>query len=65
MVVNLPVIYKNKRQLKKKAKYQNVYIEHDLPVETRNFQATVRTVLKEIGSQNNFRFSGSRLVKKQ
>lgn len=58
-------IMKHKKNLKNSEKYKKVYVEHDLPMETRNFQATVRTVLKEIGSQNNYMFAGSRLVKKQ
>jgi hypothetical protein len=44
---------KNKRNLKNNRLYQNVYIENDLPYETRNIQAAVRTVLKEISSQKS------------
>jgi hypothetical protein len=54
-------IMKNKRNLKNNRLYQNVYIENDLPYETRNIQAAVRTVLKEISSQNNYRFVGKSL----
>ena len=54
-------IMKNKRNLKNNRLYQNVYIENDLPYETRNIQAAVCTVLKEISSQNNYRFVGKSL----
>lgn len=54
-------IMKNKRKLKNNRLYENVYIENDLPYVTRNIQAAVRTVLKEISSQNNYRFVGKSL----
>lgn len=57
-------IMKNKKSLRNIIKYSKVYIENDLPQETRNFQASVRTVLKEIGSEKSYRFSGNRLIKK-
>jgi len=55
-------IMKNKSKLKHSRNFSRVYIENDIPVETRNFQNTVRTVLKEIGKDKNFKFAGNRLL---
>ncbi|XP_071167347.1 fibronectin-binding protein PlpA-like [Mytilus edulis] len=57
-------IMKNKSKLKHSRSYDKVYIENDIPLETRNFQNTVRTVLKEMGKEKNFRFAGNRLIPK-
>lgn len=58
-------IMKNKRNLRSNRKYKDVYIENDSPIETRNFQATVRTVFKEIVTKNSYRFPGNRLIKNE
>lgn len=58
-------IFKNKRNLKNNPAYKKVYIDNDLPVETRMFQGNVRTLLKEIGKENELVFVGNRLVQKR
>jgi hypothetical protein len=50
---------------KNKQAYRNVYIDNDLPVETRMFQGNVRTLLKEIGKANEMMFVGNKLVHKR
>ncbi|CAC5380484.1 unnamed protein product [Mytilus coruscus] len=40
---------KNKPKLKSSRQFEKVYIENDIPLETRNFQNATRTVLKELG----------------
>ena len=58
-------IMKNKSKLKHSRSYDKVlYIENDIPMETRNFQNTVRSVLKDMGKEKNFRFAGNRLIPK-
>ena len=58
-------IMKNKSKLKQNRQFDQVYIENDLPVETRNFQNAVRTVLKEMGKDKKYMFAGSRLLTKR
>ncbi|CAC5399360.1 unnamed protein product [Mytilus coruscus] len=48
-------IFKKKNKLKDNRKYSNVYIENDRSVETRNLQASLRTVLKEIGKEKDYK----------
>lgn len=55
---------KNKVKLKSSRQYDRVYIENDMPTETRNFQNAVRTVLKELGKEKNYTFAESRLIPK-
>lgn len=57
-------IFKKKNKLKDNRKYSNVYIENDKSVETRNLQASLRTVLKEIGKEKDYKIVGNRLIKK-
>jgi hypothetical protein len=57
-------IMKNKAKLKSSRQYDRVYIENDMPTETRNFQNAVRTVLKELGREKNYTFAESRLIPK-
>ncbi|CAC5421035.1 unnamed protein product [Mytilus coruscus] len=56
---------KLKAKLKNNRLYANVYIENDMSPETRNFQSTVRTVLKEMGKEKNSKFVGNRLLPKE
>lgn len=58
-------IFKQKCHLKNKPAYRKVYIDNDLPVETRMFQGNVRTLLKEIGKENEMMFVGNKLVHKR
>ena len=58
-------IMKNKSKLKHSRNHSKVYIENDIPLETRNVQNTVRTVLREVGKDKDNIFSGNRLVPKQ
>jgi len=50
-------IMKNKSKLKHSRNHSKVYIENDIPLETRNFQNTVRTVLREMGKDKAYRFT--------
>jgi hypothetical protein len=47
-------------RVKNKQAYRNVYIDNDLPVETRMFQGNIRTLLKEIGKENEMVFVGNK-----
>ncbi|VDI82492.1 Hypothetical predicted protein [Mytilus galloprovincialis] len=58
-------IMKNKRKLKTVKKYENIYIDNDQSYETRNLQASFRTVLREMGKEKDYKIVGNRLVKKQ
>ena len=55
-------IFKQKRHLKNKPAYRKVYIDNDLPVESRMFQGNIRTLLKKIGKENEMMFAGNKLV---
>lgn len=60
---NKSKIMKNKRKLRANRVYENVYINNDQPAESRNIQASIRTVLKELGKDKDYKFVGTRLVK--
>ncbi|CAC5402558.1 unnamed protein product [Mytilus coruscus] len=60
---NKSKIMKNKRKLRANRVYENVYINSDQHVESRNIQASIRTVLKELGKDKDYKFVGTRLVK--
>ncbi|CAC5390273.1 unnamed protein product [Mytilus coruscus] len=51
---NKSKIMKNKRKLRANRVYENVYINNDQPVESRNIQASIRTVLKELALTETF-----------
>lgn len=55
-------IFSNKRQLKNTNTYKNVYINNDLPIETRIHQSNMRTLLKEVGKEREMFFIGNKLV---
>lgn len=57
-------IFKKKKDLKKSRKYDKVYIDNDMPLETRIHQNNMRTLLKELGKERSFTFSGNRLTKR-
>jgi len=58
-------ILKKKASLRGHRSYQKVYIENDLPADTRNFQHSIRTVLRELGKENSYNLSGYRLLPKK
>lgn len=49
---------------RKSRNYSKVYIDNDMPLETRIFQGNVRTLLKEIGKDQDLMFVGNKLVQK-
>lgn len=49
-------IFKKKKELRKNRNYSKIYIYHDMPLETRIFQGNVRTMLKEIGKDQELMF---------
>ncbi|VDI73300.1 Hypothetical predicted protein [Mytilus galloprovincialis] len=51
---NKSKIMKNKRKLRANRAYENVYINNDQPAESRNIQASIRTVLKELAITETF-----------
>ncbi|CAC5395428.1 unnamed protein product [Mytilus coruscus] len=61
---NKKEVMKNKSKLKSSRQFEKVYIENDMPLETRNFQNAMRTVLKEMGKDKDYKFAGSRLLAK-
>lgn len=58
-------IFSKKKQLKSKPKYKKVYIDNDLPIETRIHQSNMRALLKEVGKDQKMTFIGNRLVNKR
>jgi len=58
-------IFKKKKELRKSRNYSKVYIDNDMPLETRIFQGNVRTLLKEIGKDQELMFVGNKLVQKK
>ncbi|VDI48249.1 Hypothetical predicted protein [Mytilus galloprovincialis] len=62
---NKKEVMKNKSKLKSIRQFEKVYIENDMPLETRNFQNAMRTVLKEMGKDKDYKFAGSRLLAKR
>ncbi|VDI45625.1 Hypothetical predicted protein [Mytilus galloprovincialis] len=54
-------IMKNKRKLKTVKKYENIYIDNDQSYETRNLQASFRTVLREMGKEKDYKIELLRL----
>ncbi|VDI09228.1 Hypothetical predicted protein [Mytilus galloprovincialis] len=57
-------IFKKNKDLKESRKYDKVYIDNDMPLETRIHQNNMRTLLKELGKERSFTFSGNRLTKR-
>lgn len=57
-------ILKSKNLLRNGGKYNNVWIEADKPKEVRAMERNCRTLLKELGKENEYKFKGSTLVKK-
>ncbi|CAC5381001.1 unnamed protein product [Mytilus coruscus] len=56
-------IMKKKKELRKIQKYRNVYIESDIPYETRVANSNMRTILKEMGKLNDFKVYQGKLVR--
>ncbi|VDI20945.1 Hypothetical predicted protein [Mytilus galloprovincialis] len=56
-------IMEKKKELRKIQKYRNVYIESDIPYETRVANSNMRTILKEMGKLNEFKVSQGKLVR--
>jgi hypothetical protein len=56
-------ILKAKRMLKGSKNYNNVYIDNDLPADVRNTEASLRTILKELGKEKQYFARGTRLIK--
>ncbi|CAC5380375.1 unnamed protein product [Mytilus coruscus] len=56
-------IMEKKKELRKIQKYRNVYIESDIPYETRVANSNMRTILKEMGKLNDFKVSQGKLVR--
>ena len=53
-------VMKNKSKLKDSRRYQNVFVEHDLPKHQRVLNANIRTIVKTLGKQD-LQFEGSRV----
>lgn len=58
-------IFSQKRKLKNNTGYKKVYIDNDLPLETRIVQNNMRTIIKEMGKEQDMVFVGNRLVHKR
>ncbi|MCG8046074.1 MAG: hypothetical protein N0E48_10505 [Candidatus Thiodiazotropha endolucinida] len=54
-------LMKTKSALKKIDMYRRVYIENDYCSETRKTDANLRTILKEIGKNKQYRVEGGKL----
>lgn len=54
-------LMKSKSALKKTLLYKNVYIENDYCPETRKTDSNLRTILKEIGKDKQYRVEGGKL----
>ena len=54
-------LMKNKNSLKNVNKYKKVYIENDYSPETRNTDSNLRTILKEIGKDKQYRVAGGKI----
>lgn len=54
-------IMNKKRELKNSRRYENVFIEHDLPSGQRKLNSNLRTIVNTIG-QNKLLFKGSRIL---
>ena len=52
---------KNKKILKNVNKYKKGYIENDYSNETRNTDSNLRTILKEIGKDEQYRVAGGKV----
>lgn len=46
-------IFSQKRKLKNSAAYKKVYIDNDLPLETRIYQNNLRAIIKEMGKEQD------------
>ncbi|CAC5365731.1 unnamed protein product [Mytilus coruscus] len=56
--------FSQKCKLKINAAYKKVYIDNDLPLETRIVQNNMRTIIKEMGKEQDIVFVGNKLVHK-
>ena len=56
-------ILKSKKLLKGNKKYPDVYIDNDLPIEVRQTEASLRTLVKEMGKEKKYFVRGTRLIK--
>ena len=54
-------LMKNKNSLKNVNKYKKVYIENDYSPKTRNTDSNLRTILKEIGKDKQYRVAGGKI----
>ena len=54
---------KAKNSLKHIEKYKKVYIENDYAPETRNSDTNLRTILKEIGKDKQYRVAGGKFMR--
>ena len=54
-------LMKSKSSLKRTAAYKRVYIENDYCSETRKTDSSLRTILKEIGKNKQYRVEGGKL----
>ena len=57
-------IFKCKRQLRGNKVYPDVYINDDLPFELRQTEASLRTLVREMGKENQYTVRGARLITK-
>ena len=55
-------LMKSKSSLKKTAAYKRVYTENDYCSETRKTDSNLRTILKEIGKNKQYRVEGGKIV---
>ena len=56
-------VMKNKRKLKNVKKYERVYIEDDMSDEARKASSNMRTILKELRCERDYRMVNGRLVR--
>jgi hypothetical protein len=57
-------IVKNKSKLRNSRNYSHVYIENETTIESRNMEANMRTILKEIGRDNDYMVRNGKIRRK-
>ena len=57
-------VMKKKKDLRGSSRYQNVYIENDVPQHQRKLKNNLRTIVKTLGGEK-LRFNGSRVIRSE
>jgi hypothetical protein len=57
-------IVKNKSNLRNSRNYSHVYIENETTIESRNMEANMRTILKEIGRDKDYLVRNGKIRRK-